>query len=193
VLINRERPYRGEGKHALTASIGGSAGHGGFWFVDVEEGEADDNGAGRRWVVDVTSLNEANTQRQREKEHLNQAREIEKIVIKGRTHAMVDELIRERTLELIAHEAPLRDDKLITCSELATIMHKRQKTVFNHLIQLVCSGKVEKVKTTRRNGNKGGNQGDIDGYRIPTPDTNTTNGGDGKQAGDGNGVAQSTT
>jgi len=54
MLINRRTPYQdGTGEHELWLRIGGSAGFGSLWGVDIVEGVVREDFGGRDWFVDV--------------------------------------------------------------------------------------------------------------------------------------------
>jgi alkylated DNA nucleotide flippase Atl1 len=60
LLVNRRQKYEpGSGQHLLWLNVGGSAGHSGCWGIDVDEGKLDDNFSGRRWLVQVRSMEDA--------------------------------------------------------------------------------------------------------------------------------------
>lgn len=58
ILISRRSEYR-RGQHDLHMEAGGSACHGGQWRVAVDEGQPSDPLIGRRWVVTVSPIDEA--------------------------------------------------------------------------------------------------------------------------------------
>jgi hypothetical protein len=58
-LVNRRSPYReGSGQHELWVRFGGSAGHSGYYGVDVDEGVPDLRFLGRTWDVRVSDPDE---------------------------------------------------------------------------------------------------------------------------------------
>lgn len=56
LLLGRRQLYKpGSGFHEMWFSVGGSAGHGGQWALDVNEGQPDDPLTGRRWDLSMTA------------------------------------------------------------------------------------------------------------------------------------------
>ena len=58
LLLGRRAEYEADGKHDLWLNIGGSAGHSGCYVLSIDEGVADDEGAGRKWQTWVSSARE---------------------------------------------------------------------------------------------------------------------------------------
>jgi len=69
ILLQRRSPYQSDGRHELWMRAGGSAGHAGFWAVDIDEGLIDpDTMAGRRWDVMVKPAPDVRAEVKQERE-----------------------------------------------------------------------------------------------------------------------------
>lgn len=90
LLFNRRAKYQpGTGKHDLWMAVGGSAGHSGLWALHVDEGTLEADFTGRKWSVEVLTLDEA----AREKEVLKQRAKKQSRHVKDQEH--IDELLDE--------------------------------------------------------------------------------------------------
>jgi hypothetical protein len=73
-LLNRREPYEpGSGLHHLHLSVGGSAGHGGYWGLDVDEGTYHP-GVDRLWNVSVLAADEVRTSNRDQRQEQRKAK-----------------------------------------------------------------------------------------------------------------------
>jgi len=78
ILLGRRSQYMGDGEHQLWLAVGGSAGHGGQYGVDVAEGCLQDDFTGRVWEPSVVSGAEQRKRQQKEKEEAKLRKQEEK-------------------------------------------------------------------------------------------------------------------
>lgn len=75
LLGRRERYAEGTGQHALWFSVGGSAGQGGLWELDVDEGEFDmETRSLQKWAVDIRTAGDGRAAREQAQADADQER-----------------------------------------------------------------------------------------------------------------------
>ena len=144
ILLGRREEYLSDGEHRLWLNIGGSAGHGGSWALDISEGSFTDPG-GRRWGVTLRTAHDANEERRKIAE-----------VKKAKRCAERENEQRERVLHVLA-ECPSGD----TSSALKA-KARLSGDRFNLLIaSLESEGMVERCEIK-----KGSSRRHYEGWRL---------------------------
>jgi hypothetical protein len=86
LLLSRRQPFEaGTGVHKLWLNAGGSAGQGGLWGLDVDEGVLNERFGGRAWQVQVLAPDQARAEAARDQEVKREERkEARKSELRGR-------------------------------------------------------------------------------------------------------------
>ena len=74
ILLQRKVPYTHDGNHQLYMRAGGSAGHAGFWGLDISEGTYDDPIMERHWDVQVEPISDLRAETERSRAEKSAAR-----------------------------------------------------------------------------------------------------------------------
>lgn len=146
LLLQRREPYASDGAHRLWLRSGGSAGHGGLWALDIDEGLISDT-SGRHWDVEVSTVDNARAEVQRQREAAK-ARQQEE-----REHEHTQRLLRTlRQFREGETARVLRDTAGLNQKNFAAAIHT-----------LLAQGLAEKCEVMKTRGR-------YDGFR-PTPRT----------------------
>gem|GEM_PF-2381629 len=135
MLLGRRASYMGDGEHKLWLAVGGSAGHGGQYGVDVQEGCLQDDFTGRVWDPTVVSGAE---QRQRQQDEKEQAKARKQEEQEGH-------YTRKLRNELALHASGE------TKSELRTLAGLNDSAFRVAIRNLLKSGEAESCKVQKKN------------------------------------------
>jgi hypothetical protein len=136
ILLSRREAYvPGSGLHRLHFSVGGSAGHGGLWGLDIDEGTFQ-AGVDRQWAVTVLAADEVRTNNRDQRSAQREAKAAADLDEDRR--AIVAVAVKLKVAET---KAGLRDR--------VSIPHRRFPAAF---ASLVADGTLQPALVTRENG-----------------------------------------
>ena len=144
ILLNRREPYEpGSGIHRLHLCVGGSAGHGGYWGLDVDEGTYQ-AGVDRLWNATVLAADEVRTNNRDQKQEQR----------KAKAEADLDADRREIVNAAVKLKGPETKNGL---RDRVAIPHKRFPAAFASLVN---DGTLQSATVTRTNGHQ------YDGWKL---------------------------
>ncbi|MBX3399508.1 MAG: bifunctional DNA primase/polymerase [Gemmataceae bacterium] len=156
-LANRRDKYTHDGNHKLWLSVGGSAGHGGLYAVDIAEGLTDRNFGGRYWDVTVVDAVELRQDAAEDREA--------KAAAKVREKMAAD---MEAVLKAIESELS-KGQPAATANAIKLHTGWQSKRVNDTIDRMLDDGLIEDhdwKKTVGKNATR-----DVTGYRRPSGET----------------------
>jgi hypothetical protein len=142
ILLQRQNPFTGDGKHELLMRTGSSVGFGGLYSVSIDEGVLGDDFTGRQWEVTVSNAGDyrevAKQREQTRRDECRKARESENLETDRR--------------EVVAAALKLkRPESKTGLRELSACGHTRFNRAF---ASLVADGTFQEATIDKPNGQK---------------------------------------
>jgi hypothetical protein len=152
VLMKRREPYEpGSGLHKLWFAVGGSAGHGGGWGLDVDEGSGDE----RIWSTTLSTLGEVAAESSSASAAASEGK-------RDFRKAAAEELRREQVLQALHQHGPMTKAAI---GGKAKLNHTNTKLACEQLLEL---GEIEECGIQQGNGR------DYPGFQVVLNRNGTT-------------------